>query len=192
MKYLILMLLSLSSVSFAQRGGSCRENNDQYDSQRRCERFHDRCQIDRRSNCYVPEREERPICNQRRNEFETERECLRQNEYCEYNRSSGCYEPAVPERRCNAKYNEYERSPECESDHSQGCEYRSDIKCYVPKAKPPPPPPPPVCRWQDDDGSYEGRGRRGFRNRDVCEISEGRKSGACEERSDGCWHPRGR
>ncbi len=179
----------ISTSAFAQWDNSCRENRDQYENQNRCERFHDRCTYDRRTQCYVPDEEERVTCNERRNEFETERECLRKNEYCEYNRQSGCHEPAVPERKCNEKYDEYQRVSECQSDHSQGCEYRSDIGCYVPLPKPPP---PPQCPWNDDDGSYEGRGKRGFRNQEICEISEGRKSGVCEKRNDGCWHPRGR
>jgi len=104
--------------------------------------------------------------------------------------NAGLPAPLPPPPRCDAQYKEYDNQNRCERMHSQGCHRES--QCWVPNKETPPPPPPAVCPWTDDDGSYEGRGRRGFRNKEICEISEGRRPGVCEKRTDGCWHPIGR
>lgn len=148
-------------------------------------------------------------CNSRRDEFRYEEDCLDQSRSCRYDSSIGCYVPSsVSSSNCRIRYDEYDDRRTCERNNRQGCDYERG--CYVPRPEPrptprprptpqptpqptpAPTPRPAVCPWNDVDGSYEGRGRRGFPSENICEISEGRRSGACEQRGDGCWHPRGR
>ncbi|MGE3975454.1 MAG: hypothetical protein AB7F59_13095 [Bdellovibrionales bacterium] len=195
---LVASSLLFSQPSFAQFGGSnrCDERRDEFNYQDRCEQITRRaCEYNSRLSCYVSVNIQ-PVsrCEHRYDQYDSEYDCrIRFPEGCEYR--SGCWvsrpiqPPPLP--RCDPQYKEYDTQARCERMHEHGC--RVEGQCWVPNPAPPPPPPPPaVCPHQDDDGSYEGRGRRGFRNQSICEISEGRRAGACEIRGDGCWHPRGR
>lgn len=191
-------------------GSRCDQRNDQFDTRTSCERYHRNCEYSSWSQCYVPA-SNNSRCDYSRNQYDSSYDCERRHNECRYNSNLGCYvpdarpippvtppRPVPPTRQCNSSFDEFSDINICQRIHSQGCQYRSDIMCYVPNPRPitpptpPAPPAPAVCPWTDIDGSYEGRGRRGFPSNEICEISEGRRPGVCERRADGCYHPRGK
>jgi hypothetical protein len=144
-------------------------------------------------------------CSERRDEYNSRSQCEYDHRYCDYNSRIGCYTPTSESGRCERRNDEYDDRSACERRHDR-CEYNSRLGCYVPDERgggggggggwrpttttttttTTLPPAPAVCPYTNDDGSYWGRGGRGFRNQQVCEIAERR---SCSQGADGCWHP---
>ncbi len=206
-----LMFLGFALTSAGYAEASCSPRHDEFDDRFGCERRHSRCDYDSRLGCYVPANgggwggSDR--CERRNDEYSSQNECERQHRFCEYNSRLGCYTPGSESGRCERRNQEYNDRSDCERRHNS-CEYNSRIGCYVPERggggggwRPTTTTttsttttttrPMPSCPWTDDDGSYQGRGRRGFRNQAVCEHAERGNHATCEQRGDGCWHPIG-